>query len=214
MGDLGLKPDSSTPEEFAALIGGEIRKWGHLINVAGILRERMLFNMTEAEWDAVVDVHMKGHFAPTRWAATYWREQAKAGITKPRNLVHTSSTSGLFSNPGQSNYGAAKTGIATFSQIVAKELSRYNVKSNTIAPGARIENKPLAKARFQLRGNRAKQRFWHAAARVRQHHANRFIRPDLRARNVRTQRQKRCRSPMIASHIASHKFPTAQLTAE
>jgi NAD(P)-dependent dehydrogenase (short-subunit alcohol dehydrogenase family) len=108
-----------------------------LVNNAGILRDRVLVNMTEEEWDAVIAVHLKGHFAPSRWAATYWREQFKAGITKPRNIVHTSSTSGLFSNPGQSNYGAAKTGIATFSQIIAKELSRYNVKSNTIAPGAR-----------------------------------------------------------------------------
>ena len=108
-----------------------------LVNNAGILRDRVLVNMTEAEWDAVVAVHMKGHFAPTRWAAAYWREQVKAGVTKPRNIVHTSSTSGLFSNPGQTNYGAAKSGIATFSQICAKELQRYNVKSNCIAPGAR-----------------------------------------------------------------------------
>jgi NAD(P)-dependent dehydrogenase (short-subunit alcohol dehydrogenase family) len=108
-----------------------------LVNNAGILRDRVLVNMTEEEWDAVITVHLKGHFAPSRWAAAYWREQFKAGVTKPRNIVHTSSTSGLFSNPGQSNYGAAKTGIATFGQIVAKELSRYNVKSNTIAPGAR-----------------------------------------------------------------------------
>lgn len=108
-----------------------------LVNNAGILRDRFLVNMTEAEWDAVVAVHLKGHFAPSRWAATYWREQHKAGVTKPRNLVHTSSTSGLFANPGQSNYGAAKTGIATFSQILAKELARYGVRSNTISPGAR-----------------------------------------------------------------------------
>ena len=108
-----------------------------LVNNAGILRDSVLVNMTEDEWDAVITVHLKGHFAPSRWAAAYWREQHKAGITKPRNIVHTSSTSGLFSNPGQANYGAAKTGIATFSQIIAKELVRYNVKSNTIAPGAR-----------------------------------------------------------------------------
>jgi NAD(P)-dependent dehydrogenase (short-subunit alcohol dehydrogenase family) len=108
-----------------------------LVNNAGILRDRVLVNMTEQEWDAVITVHLKGHFAPTRWAAAYWREQAKAGIAKPRHLVHTSSTSGLFSNPGQTNYGAAKSGIATFSQICAKELARYNVKSNCIAPGAR-----------------------------------------------------------------------------
>jgi len=108
-----------------------------LVNNAGILRDRVLVNMSEAEWDSVIQVHLKGHFAPTHHAAAYWREQAKAGITKPRNLVHTSSTSGLFSNPGQANYGSAKSGIATFSQICAKELSRYNVKSNAIAPAAR-----------------------------------------------------------------------------
>jgi NAD(P)-dependent dehydrogenase (short-subunit alcohol dehydrogenase family) len=108
-----------------------------LVNNAGILRDRVLVNMTEAEWDDVVRVHLRGHFAPTRWAAAYWREEAKAGRPKPRNLVHTSSTSGLFANPGQSNYGAAKSAIATFSQIVAKELSRYEVRSNCIAPAAR-----------------------------------------------------------------------------
>ncbi|MEI7753773.1 MAG: SDR family oxidoreductase [Actinomycetota bacterium] len=122
------------------LINSAIEAFGDLdilVNNAGILRDRVLINMTEDEWDAVIAVHLKGHFAPTRWAATYWREQFKAGVTKPRNLVHTSSTSGLFSNPGQANYGAAKSGIATFSQIAAKELVRYNVKSNCIAPGAR-----------------------------------------------------------------------------
>jgi NAD(P)-dependent dehydrogenase (short-subunit alcohol dehydrogenase family) len=108
-----------------------------LVNNAGILRDRVLVNMSEAEWDAVIAVHLKGHFAPSRWAAAYWREQHKAGSTRPRNIVHTSSTSGLFANPGQANYGAAKTGIATFSQILAKELVRYNVKSNSIAPAAR-----------------------------------------------------------------------------
>jgi NAD(P)-dependent dehydrogenase (short-subunit alcohol dehydrogenase family) len=108
-----------------------------LVNNAGILRDRVLVNMSEAEWDDVVRVHLKGHFAPSRWAAAYWREEAKAGRAKPRNIVHTSSTSGLLANPGQSNYGAAKTGIATFSQIIAKELARYEVKSNCIAPAAR-----------------------------------------------------------------------------
>jgi len=108
-----------------------------LVNNAGILRDRVLVNMTEQEWDDVVKVHLKGHFVPTRWAAAYWREQTKAGVEKPRNVVHTSSTSGLLSNPGQTNYGAAKSGIATFSQICAKELTRYGVKSNCIAPAAR-----------------------------------------------------------------------------
>ncbi len=122
------------------LINSAVRTFGDLdilVNNAGILRDRVLVNMSEAEWDDVVRVHLRGHFAPTRWAAAYWREEAKNGRAKPRNLVHTSSTSGLFSNPGQSNYGAAKTGIATFSQIIAKELTRYEVKSNCIAPGAR-----------------------------------------------------------------------------
>ncbi|MET0459265.1 MAG: SDR family oxidoreductase [Ilumatobacteraceae bacterium] len=108
-----------------------------LVNNAGILRDRVVVNMSEAEWDDVIRVHLKGHFAPSRWAAAYWREEAKNGRAKPRNIVHTSSTSGLFANPGQSNYGAAKTGIATFSQILAKELARYEVKSNCIAPAAR-----------------------------------------------------------------------------
>lgn len=122
------------------MINSAVESFGDLdilVNNAGILRDRVLVNMSEAEWDAVIAVHLKGHFAPSRWAAAYWREQHKAGITKPRNIVHTSSTSGLFANPGQSNYGAAKTGIATFSQILAKELARYNVKSNSIAPAAR-----------------------------------------------------------------------------
>ena len=122
------------------LINSAVETFGDLdilVNNAGILRDRVLVNMTEAEWDAVIAVHLKGHFAPSRWAATYWREQHKAGVIKQRHIAHTSSTSGLNSNPGQSNYGAAKSGIATFSEILAKELSRYNVKSNSIAPAAR-----------------------------------------------------------------------------
>ena len=120
------------------LINAAISTFGTLdilVNNAGILRDRVIVNMTEQEWDAVIAVHLKGHFAPTRWAAAYWREEHKAGRGRRRNLVHTSSTSGLFSNPGQSNYGAAKSGIATFSQIAAKELTRYDVTSNCIAPG-------------------------------------------------------------------------------
>jgi NAD(P)-dependent dehydrogenase (short-subunit alcohol dehydrogenase family) len=108
-----------------------------LVNNAGILRDRVLVNMTEEEWDAVVAVHLKGHFVPTRWAAAYWREKVKAGETVHANVINTSSTSGLLSNPGQTNYGAAKSGIATFTQIAAKELSRYGVKVNCIAPAAR-----------------------------------------------------------------------------
>ena len=122
------------------LINSAIEAFGDLdilVNNAGILRDRVIVNMTEGEWDAVIAVHLKGHFVPTRWAAAYWREQTKAGVDRPRNLVHTSSTSGLLANPGQANYGAAKSGIASFNQICAKELVRYGVKSNCIAPAAR-----------------------------------------------------------------------------
>jgi NAD(P)-dependent dehydrogenase (short-subunit alcohol dehydrogenase family) len=140
-GEAVANGDSVSSWEGAQrLVNAAIEAFGDLdilVNNAGILRDRVVVNMTEEEWDAVIDVHLKGHFAPTHWAAAYWREQHKAGVSKPRNVVHTSSTSGLFSNPGQANYGAAKAGIATLSQICAKELSRYGVKSNCIAPAAR-----------------------------------------------------------------------------
>jgi NAD(P)-dependent dehydrogenase (short-subunit alcohol dehydrogenase family) len=108
-----------------------------LVNNAGILRDRVLVNMTEDEWDSVVKVHMKGHFAPTRHAAVWWREQAKKGREVSASVVNTSSTSGLLGNPGQANYGAAKAGIAAFTVICAQELSRYGVRVNAIAPAAR-----------------------------------------------------------------------------
>src|SRR3546814_1553155 len=93
--------------------------------------------MSEEEWDDVVAVHLKGHFVPTRLPAGNWREEAKAGEEVRASLVHTSSTSGLLGNPGQTNYGAAKAGIASFSIICAQELGRYGVRSNCIAPAAR-----------------------------------------------------------------------------
>ncbi len=108
-----------------------------LVNNAGILRDRVLVNMTEEEWDAVIHVHLKGHFVPTRFAAAYWREQTKAGKPVKANVINTSSTSGLLGNPGQTNYGAAKAGIAAFSVIAAMELERYGVRVNAIAPAAR-----------------------------------------------------------------------------
>jgi NAD(P)-dependent dehydrogenase (short-subunit alcohol dehydrogenase family) len=108
-----------------------------LVNNAGILRDRVLVNMTEEEWDSVINVHLKGHFVPTRWAAAYWREQSKAGKEVKANIVNTSSTSGLLGNPGQTNYGAAKAGIGAFTVICAQELARYGVRSNAIAPAAR-----------------------------------------------------------------------------
>jgi NAD(P)-dependent dehydrogenase (short-subunit alcohol dehydrogenase family) len=108
-----------------------------LVNNAGILRDRVLVNMPEEEWDVVVDVVLKGHFVPTRFAAAYWREQSKAGAEVRASIIHTSSTSGLIGNPGQTNYGAAKAGIGAFSIICAKELAHYGVRSNCIAPAAR-----------------------------------------------------------------------------
>jgi NAD(P)-dependent dehydrogenase (short-subunit alcohol dehydrogenase family) len=108
-----------------------------LVNNAGILRDRVLINMTEEEWDAVIAVHLKGHFVPTKFAAIYWREQTKAGKTVHASVINTSSTSGLLGNPGQANYGAAKAGIAAFSIITAQELGRYGVRVNAIAPAAR-----------------------------------------------------------------------------
>jgi len=108
-----------------------------LVNNAGILRDRVLVNMTEEEWDSVIRVHMRGHFVPTRHAATWWREQAKDGREIRASVVNTSSTSGLLGNPGQANYGAAKAGIAAFTVICAAELSRYGVRVNAISPAAR-----------------------------------------------------------------------------
>lgn len=107
-----------------------------LINNAGILRDRMLTNMSEAEWDAVIKVHLKGTFAPARHAAAYWRERSKAGEANDARIINTSSPSGIYGNVGQTNYGAAKAGIASFTVIAAKELGRYGVTVNAIAPAA------------------------------------------------------------------------------
>ncbi len=123
-----------------ALVATAVDTFGRLdvlVNNAGILRDRMLVSMSEQEWDDVVDVHLKGHFIPTRFAAAYWREQVKAGEAVQASIIHTSSTSGLLGNPGQTNYGAAKAGIGSFSIICAQELARYGVRSNCIAPAAR-----------------------------------------------------------------------------
>ena len=122
-----------------AMIQQAIDSYGRLdvlINNAGILRDRMLANMEEHEWDAVMQVHLRGTFAPSRHAASYWRDQSKAGNPVDARLINTSSVSGIYGNPGQTNYGAAKAGIASFSVIAARELARYGVTVNCIAPGA------------------------------------------------------------------------------
>jgi NAD(P)-dependent dehydrogenase (short-subunit alcohol dehydrogenase family) len=118
-----------------------------LINNAGILRDRMLVNLSEDEWDVVMRVNAKGHAAPLRHAAAYWREQAKEHGSVTAAVVNTSSPSGLFANVGQSNYGAAKLAVAGLTMIAAKELGRYGVRVNTIAPAARTRlTAPVASA--------------------------------------------------------------------
>jgi NAD(P)-dependent dehydrogenase (short-subunit alcohol dehydrogenase family) len=107
-----------------------------VVNNAGILRDRMLSNMTEAEWDAVINVHLKGTFAPSRHAIGYWRERAKAGEPVSGRIINTTSVSGIYGNPGQTNYGAAKAGIAAFTTIAALEVARYGVTVNAVAPAA------------------------------------------------------------------------------
>ena len=108
-----------------------------VVNNAGILRDRMLVNMTEAEWDDVIRVHLKGTFAPSRHAAAYWRQISKTtGDRVHGRIISTSSTSGLYGNVGQTNYGAAKAGIAAFTIIAARELSRIGVTVNAISPTA------------------------------------------------------------------------------
>jgi NAD(P)-dependent dehydrogenase (short-subunit alcohol dehydrogenase family) len=109
-----------------------------LINNAGILRDKMSFNMTEEEWDSVIDVHLKGHFVTSRFAASYWRQQSKdTGGPVDAAIVNTASESGLYGNAGQVNYAAAKAGIASMTIVMARELERIGVRVNAIAPVAR-----------------------------------------------------------------------------
>jgi NAD(P)-dependent dehydrogenase (short-subunit alcohol dehydrogenase family) len=123
-----------------AMIDAAIKTYGKLdvvINNAGILRDRMLTNMEESEWDGVIRVHLKGTFAPTRHAAAYWRDESKRiGAPVKGRIINTSSTSGIYGNVGQTNYGAAKAGIAAFTIIAARELRRYGVTVNAISPAA------------------------------------------------------------------------------
>lgn len=133
--------DITTGPGAQGLIQQAIDEFGALhvlVNNAGILRDRTIVNMTDGEWDDVVRVHLRGHFMPLRAAAQYWRAQSKAGNDGLRpSVINTSSTSGLFNNPGQLNYGSAKTGIATMTIIAQRELDRYGVKVNAICPAAR-----------------------------------------------------------------------------
>jgi NAD(P)-dependent dehydrogenase (short-subunit alcohol dehydrogenase family) len=128
--------DWSGAEKLIAAAVDAFGRLDVLINNAGILRDRMLVNMTEAEWDAVIKVHLKGTFGPSHFAANHWRDRSKAGDEVDARIINTSSPSGIYGNVGQTNYGAAKAGIASFTIIAAKELARYGVTVNAIAPAA------------------------------------------------------------------------------
>ena len=131
--------DVSDYEGAGRLIGAAIETFGTidvLVNNAGILRDRMLVNMTIEEWDAVIKVHLRGTFAPMRHAVEYWRNRVKAGETNDARIINTTSPSGIYGNVGQTNYGAAKAGIASFTIIAAMELARYGVTVNAVAPAA------------------------------------------------------------------------------
>ena len=125
--------------EAKAMIDQAVETFGGLdilINNAGILRDRMIFSMSESDWDGVIGVHLKGTYAPTHHAANYWRERAKSGEDNDARVINTSSPSGIYGNIGQANYGAAKAGIAAFTVITAMELAKYGVTCNALAPAA------------------------------------------------------------------------------
>lgn len=127
-------------EATEALVADTVERFGDLhivVNNAGILRDKMSFNMDESDWDAVVDVHLKGHFCVSRHAGVYWRNQAKAGATVGRRIINTSSEAGLFGSAGQANYAAAKAGIIGLTLVFAREYGRFGVTANAIAPRAR-----------------------------------------------------------------------------
>ncbi|CAN5166906.1 SDR family oxidoreductase [soil metagenome] len=127
--------DVSEVEVGDRLVATALAEFGQLdalVNNAGILRDRTLVKMTPDEWDAVIKVHLRGHYTTTHAACGYWKDAARPG-----RIVHTASTSGILGNFGQANYGAAKAGIAAFSTIVAQEMAKYGVTSNAIAPAAR-----------------------------------------------------------------------------
>jgi NAD(P)-dependent dehydrogenase (short-subunit alcohol dehydrogenase family) len=140
-GEAVVNGDDVTDAEGAArMVQTALDEFGDLhvlVNNAGILRDRMLVNMTDEEFDDVIRVHLRGHFMPMRAAAGYWRDRSKAGHEVKASVINTASTSGLFGQPGQTNYGAAKSGIATMSIIAQMELERFGVRVNAICPAAR-----------------------------------------------------------------------------
>ena len=136
-------PNFADVSDFAAtkeLIDTAVNTYGKLnilVDNAGVLKDRMIFNMSEDEWDRVIAIHLKGTFSCTRHAAAYWREQHKAGNVLNGSVIQTTSDAGLLGNPGQVNYGTAKAGIAGMTIIAGLELARYGCRCNCIAPSAR-----------------------------------------------------------------------------
>jgi NAD(P)-dependent dehydrogenase (short-subunit alcohol dehydrogenase family) len=127
-------------EQAKGMIDAAIEEFGRLdvlVNNAGFLRDRMLANMSEDEWDAVIRVHLKGHFVPARHAVAYWRDQAKAGSAVDARIINTSSGAGIMGSVGQGNYAAAKAGIVGLTLVQSAEFARYGVTANAIAPAAR-----------------------------------------------------------------------------
>lgn len=137
---LACPADVSSWADSERLVGTAVEEFGRLdalVNNAGIVRDRMLVSMDEAEWDDVLRINLKGHFAPLRHAAAHWRERAKAGEEVAARVVNTSSGAGLLGSVGQGNYAAAKAGVAALTLVAAAELARYGVTVNAIAPAAR-----------------------------------------------------------------------------
>ncbi|MER5385054.1 SDR family oxidoreductase [Streptomyces sp. NPDC002688] len=132
--------DIATTEGAASLVRTALETYGRLdtlVNNAGFLRDRMLVNLDEDDWDAVMLVHLKGHFLPLKHAAAHWRAEAKAGRAPDARVVNTSSGAGLLGSVGQGNYSAAKAGIVGLTLVAAAEMGRYGVQVNAIAPAAR-----------------------------------------------------------------------------
>ncbi|MEW2527952.1 SDR family oxidoreductase [Streptomyces sp. NPDC047071] len=132
--------DIATPEGAASLVQAALETYGRLdtlVNNAGFLRDRMLVNLDEDDWDAVLRVHLKGHFLPLKHAGAHWRAEAKAGRAPHACVVNTSSGAGLLGSVGQGNYSAAKAGVLGLTLVAAAELAAYGVRVNALAPAAR-----------------------------------------------------------------------------
>ena len=162
--------DISTSDGADALIRSAIDSFGDLhavVNNAGILRDKMLVTMDDEQWDAVIKVHLRGHFCTTRAAAGYWRARSKEGDVQDRVLISTTSLSGLLGIPGQSNYGAAKGGLATFAIVAHRELNeRLGVRSYAIAPSARTRltlSTPDAETNVGKQISDGEFDYWHPA---------------------------------------------------